>query len=116
MKTNNHLTKLTTELRKQASQTKADLWKAIADELEAPSRQHRVINLSRLNRYTNDNETVIVPGKVLGSGVLDHKLTIAALAFSKGAIERVAQAKGNCITIMELMKQNPQGKNAKVIG
>jgi large subunit ribosomal protein L18e len=104
------------ELRKEGSTQKAGIWSRIAEDLALPTRKRRVVNLSRLNRHTKANETVIVPGKVLGSGMLEHSIVIAAYSFSNGAKERIEQAKGKCISIQELVKQNPKGKDVRIIG
>ena len=113
---NIHMRELIAHLRKESTSQKAGLWSRIAEDLELPTRKRRIVNLSRLSRFTKANETVIVPGKVLGSGVLEHGLVIAALSFSEGAKERIEQAKGKCITIAELLKQNPKGKDVRIIG
>lgn len=114
--TNPLAVKLVGELKKEASLQKADLWKRIAEDIQKPSRQRRIVNLSRINRYAKSNETLVVPGKVLGSGSLTQSLTIAAFAFSNSAKQRIEEAKGKAITIEELMKQNPKGKNVRLIG
>jgi large subunit ribosomal protein L18e len=114
--TNTTTVELIASLRKESSVSKAALWSRIADDLEKPTRQRRVVNLSRLTRYTNANEVVIVPGKVLGSGVLGHNVTVAALAFSGGAKERIESAKGKALTITELLKQKPDVKKIRIIG
>jgi large subunit ribosomal protein L18e len=113
---NEHIVALIAQLRKESASQKAGLWTRIAEDLELPTRKRRVVNLSRLNRFTKANETVIVPGKVLGSGLLEHSIVVAAFAFSDGAKERIEQAKGKCITIAELLKQNPKGKDVRIIG
>jgi large subunit ribosomal protein L18e len=74
------------------------------------------VNVSQLNRYTKRGETVLVPGKVLGAGKIDHPLTVAAFAFSKLACSKIISAKGNCLSIPELMKKKPKGANVKIIG
>jgi len=114
--TNNTLKRLIQELRKLSSTEKNNIWKRIADDLERPTRIRRIVNLSRINRHTQPKETIIVPGKVLGSGDLEHELTIAAFAFSEGAKQRIIESKGKAISITELMKQNPKGKNIRIIG
>ncbi|MBI2565140.1 50S ribosomal protein L18e [Candidatus Woesearchaeota archaeon] len=114
--TNEQILSLISVLQKEASVNKIDFWKRIAFDLNKPSRQRREVNISKLNRHTQNNETVIVPGKVLGSGSLDHPLVIAALTFSQSARNIIEQAKGKCLTIGELLKQNPQGKNIRIIG
>lgn len=114
--TNTITQELIASLRKESSVSKIALWSRIADDLEKPTRQRRVVNLSRLSRSTKANEVVIVPGKVLGSGVLGHNVTIAALSFSGGARERIESVKGKALTISELLKQKPDVKQIRIIG
>ena len=112
---NQHLVDLIKELKILAIEKKVKLWKRIATELEKPTRIRRVVNLSRINKYCKDKETIIVPGKVLASGELDKKLTIAAFSFSDQALEKI-NGKSKAITIGELIKENPQGKKVRIIG
>ncbi len=114
--TNPVLQHLILELRKQGSMQNVPLWKRIADDLEKPTRQRRAVNLSRISRFTEENETVIVPGKVLGSGMLNHKLTIAAFSFSSGALEKINKVNAKAISINELMKEPVAGKRVRILG
>ncbi len=114
--TNPELSQLILELRKQSALKQVKLWKRIADDLEMPTRKKRIINVSRINRYTQPNEVIIVPGKVLGSGSLNHNLTVAAFAFSDTAKHVIENAKGSCLTIQELIKKNPEGKKIRIMG
>lgn len=104
------------ELKKESNSQKAGIWRRIADDLEKSTRKRRVVNVSRLNRTTKANETVIVPGKVLGTGVLEHEIIIAAYSFSQTAKKTIEQAKGKCLSIQDLLKQNPKGKDVRIIG
>ncbi|MDP7115849.1 MAG: 50S ribosomal protein L18e, partial [Candidatus Woesearchaeota archaeon] len=70
--TNDGMKTLIVELLKKASTDKIPLWKRVASDLSKPTRQRRIVNLSRINRFTKENETIVVPGKVLGDGLLDH--------------------------------------------
>ncbi|MFT4344029.1 MAG: 50S ribosomal protein L18e [Candidatus Woesearchaeota archaeon] len=114
--TNEELQALIAELRKAASDKKAPIWKRIASDLSKPTRQRRVVNLSRIDRYTGDNDIVIVPGKVLSSGELTHKVHVAAFTFSNQAKEKIAKAQGSAVSIAELLQKNPDGKKVKIIG
>ena len=91
------------------------LWKRIAYELEKPTRKRREVNISRINKYTKEGETALVPGKVLSMGELDKKITISGWKFSRSAEEKINKI-GNAITINELMKKNPEGKKVRIIG
>jgi len=88
----------------------------VADRLSR-SRQRRIaVNVSRLNRYTKKGETVVVPGKVLGAGKMDHPIHAAAFAFSDQARQKILEAKGKCLSILELAEKNPKGTDIKIIG
>jgi len=114
--TNPELISLIRSLRKKARESEAKIWRAVADHL-SQSRQRRItVNLSKLNRYTETGETVVVPGKVLGAGKINHSLNVAAFAFSKQARSKILKTKGKCMSILELMGKNPKGSGVKIIG
>jgi len=115
-KTNPALISLINELKKQANEKEAPIWKDIAKRLEKPLRNWPEVNLEKISKYTNDKETALVPGKVLSDGDLDKKITIAAWSFSEKAEEKIKKAGGKKITIEELMKSNPKGKDVRIMG
>ena len=115
-KTNQVLQSLVQELKKQAIEQKVGFWKRLALDLERPTRQRRAVNIFTLDQSTKDNETVVVPGKVLASGALSHKVNVAAWSFSEQAKEKIQKANGTCISLKELMKKNPTGKDVRIIG
>lgn len=114
--TNPELVELICFLKKQSRENKVKVWRDIAKRLAKPRRQGVAVNLSRLNRYTQKNDVVIVPGKVLGAGELAHPVTVAAFSFSKVAREKITATKGKCLSFDELIKKNPKGSNIKIIG
>src|SRR3989344_745942 len=114
--TNIILLKLVAELKKRSNEQEAQIWRRVANDLERPTRQRRVVNLSSISRYTKENEIIVVPGKVLGSGDLEHKLTISAFQFSDGAKEKIEKAGSKIIPLLELSKDNPSGKGIRIIG
>lgn len=114
--TNPILKSLISELKKRSSEQNVNIWKRLAIDLEKPTRQRRVVNLSRINRYTKENEIIVVPGKVLGSGSLNHKLIISAFQFSEGAKEKINKAGAKIISLEELSNSDPKGKRIRVIG
>jgi len=114
--TNPVLLQLIAELKKRSNEQNANIWKRLANDLEKPTRQRRVVNLSVLNRYTKDNDTVVIPGKVLGAGFLGHKLTISAFQFSDGARAKIHKAGAKIIPLLDLSKDNPTGKGIRIMG
>ena len=113
--TNPELVELIQDLKKKSREDKTELWRKIAERLSTSNRSRVALNVSRLNRYTKEGDTVAVPGKVLGAGKADHPMTIAAFAFSDRAQSKIMKAKGNCLSIRDLMETNPEGTNVKVM-
>lgn len=114
--TNPELVELIRFLRKQSRENDAMIWRDIAERLAKPRRRRISVNLSRLNRNTQRNEIVVVPGKVLGTGEINHPITVAAFAFSGKAKEKIKAGKGKYLSILELAKKKPKGSNVKIIG
>ncbi len=112
--TNIHLRRLVHKLRKYSRQYNAPIWRDVAEKLWKPRRQRIVVNLSTINRFTEEGDTVIVPGKVLGSGELDHGVVVAAWRFSRKALKEIKK-RGEALTIDDLLEKNPQGKGVKII-
>lgn len=114
--TNPELIKLIRSLKKQSRENKAEMWRDIAERLAKPRRKRITVNVSRLNRCTEKKGIVVVPGKVLGAGEINHPITVAAFAFSEKAKEKIKAARGKCLSFFELIKKNPKGSNVKIIG
>jgi len=114
--TNPELINLIRSLRKKAREGEARIWRVVANYLSRSRRRRITVNLSKLNRYTENRETVVVPGKVLAAGSLDHSLNVAAFAFSEQARSKILKSKGKCMSIPDLMEKNPKGSGVKIIG
>ncbi|MCD4702990.1 MAG: 50S ribosomal protein L18e [Methanosarcinaceae archaeon] len=102
-------------LKETARENDAPVWRDIAIGLEAPKRNHAQVNLSKLNRYTKENQMILVPGKVLGAGVIGHALIIGALGFSAAAQDKITSAGGKCMTIEQALDENPDGSGIRIM-
>ena len=102
-------------LRKTSTKHDVGIWKRVAELLARPSRKRPTVNVGKIQRYTNAGDIVIVPGKVLGSGIMSHKVTVAALNASVTARSAIVGAGGSLITIDELLKQSPKGRGITII-
>jgi len=103
MKTDIQKRKLIGDLKK----TKVAVWKRIASELEKSTKRMPSVNLYKISKYVREGETAVVPGKVLATGNLDKKITIAAFQFSDAALEKINKI-GKALTLQEALKQNPK--------
>ena len=113
---NPRLSALISNLKKSASVKKVNLYDRLAYDLELATRKRRVVNLSRINRFTESGETIVIPGKVLGSGALDHSLTIYAFSYSDGALEIIKNAKAKALPIEDLLAADVKGKKIRLLG
>lgn len=114
-KSNPNLISLIYNLRKQSYEEGVAIWKDVAVKLEKPTRNHAEVSIEHINKHTEEGEAVVVPGKVLSDGKLDHKVTVAALGFSKNAQAKIAKAGSEAISIAELAERNPKGSNVKIM-
>ena len=114
--TNPQLRKLVFYLRKAWRRNGARIWLDVARRLAKPRRKRISVNLSRINRHTSEGDVVVVPGKVLGAGLLRHPVTVAAFAFTRSARQKILEAGGKCLDIRELVELNPKGSGVKIIG
>ncbi|PSP42422.1 50S ribosomal protein L18e [Halobacteriales archaeon QH_6_64_20] len=113
-KTNPRLTTLIDELRTTAREEDSGVWSDIAARLEKPRRTHAEVNLGRIERYAREDETVVVPGKVLGSGVLNKPVTVAAMDFSGTARTKI-EGVGATMALEDVLEENPEGSDVRVI-
>lgn len=112
--TNYQLQQLLIELESKSRQSR--FWSRIVQDLKKPSRQRRIVNVYKINKFAREGETIVVPGKVLSVGDLDKKIDVAALNFSQEARTKIEKAKGKTLSISELFKQNPEGRNVRILG
>ncbi len=113
--THRGLQQLIIDLRKLSVKEKTPLWKRLSHDLSVATRKRCEVNLQKLEQVGNSDEIMVVPGKVLGHGLLTKKLTVAAFRFSDSA-KTLIQKNGKTISIRELMQSNPKGKKVRILG
>lgn len=113
--TNVYQKQLIESLKKKSIEDKTAIWKDVADKLEKPRRKKIEVNLSDIERNTEKNDFVVVPGIVLGSGELTKTVNVAAWRFSSAAKQKIKKSKGKMLTIEELVKEKPKGTGVKIL-
>ncbi len=103
-------------LRQAFKKNKAPIWRALEEELAGPRANRREVSVGRLAGITKAGEVVVIPGKVLGTGSLGHKLTVCAFSISEGAAKKIITAGGKVTTFEDLIKKHPDGKGVRIIG
>jgi len=104
------------QLRGASKKNNAPIWLRLAELAMKPSRARRVMNLGQLDKFVNDNDVVVVPGKVLGTGNMSHKITLCSFSISTTGAKKVTQSGGKLVDFTHLIKNHPTGKGVKIIG
>ncbi|MBM3309037.1 MAG: 50S ribosomal protein L18e [Candidatus Altiarchaeales archaeon] len=107
---------LVQQLKVAAKKQQSGLWAAVARKLGKSRRSRSEVNLHKINKHTAKGDIIVVPGKVLGDGSLEHQVDIAAYRFTEGAVKKISEAGGRALKIIELVKSNPKGSKIKIIG
>lgn len=114
--TNQLVINMVRELRQASSKNKAPIWSKLAQMVQKPTAAHRIINVGKLNSVTNDNDVVVVPGKILATGNISHKITLCSFSISTAAAKKITQAGGKIIGYSEMISKFPTGKGVRMIG
>ena len=83
------------------------VWKAVAKGLNRPRSRRYEVDLTRLERFAEENDTIVVPGIVLGDGQIKKRLTVAAVRFSAEARKKIEKAGGKCLAIEDVSREEP---------
>jgi large subunit ribosomal protein L18e len=102
-------------LRKAAIEQQSPVWKRVAEDLDKPVRQRRIVNIFKINSSSNDGETVVVPGKVLGEGELTKKVTVVAQSASDEARAKISKT-GQFMLLSDFVKKNPKPQKVRLLG
>ncbi len=70
-----------------------------------PKRQRVSVNLSKLDRMAAENEFIVVPGKVLGSGDIKKSINISAIDFSSSALQKLKLSKCKVVELSEVVSK-----------
>lgn len=103
------LRRLILKLEKAGRKEKCQLWVTAAELLALPRRRMVQVNVGKIEKLSADGQVALVPGKLLGDGIIEKKLSIAAYECTPGAKKKVEAAGGVVMPIEELFAKNPKG-------
>ena len=104
------------DLKEASRKNDAPVWKSVATRLEGSARNWPSVNVSKLEYNINKNGKALIPGKLMGTGIVTKKMTVAAYSFTDSAKEKIQSAGGKCLTYNEMIKATPKGTDIVVIG
>ena len=114
--TNQVVVQMVKELKQASSKNDAPIWSKLAKLALKTSSVRRVVNLTKINEVTKENAVIVVPGKVLGTGNVSHKITLSSFSISNSAANKIIESGGTIISFSEMIKKFPTGKGVIIIG
>ena len=101
-------------LERKARSEKIGIWREAARFLASGAATRTEVNVVRLAKL-GDVSAVFVPGKVLGTGNLERKLSVGAFSFSASARSKIEGAGGKTFTVEEFVKKFPEGSGVALV-
>ena len=114
--TNQVVIRMASDLKKASTKNDAPIWAKLAEYALKPSIARRDLNLNRIGQLTKENDIVVFPGKVLGTGNIPHKITLFSFSISNSAANKIVEKGGKLINHSDLVEQNPTGKGVVLLG
>ena len=104
------------DLKQASKKNEAPIWSKLADLALKQSSSRRTVNLTRINKITKESDVLFVPGKVLGTGNLYHKITLSSFSISASAANKIIKSGGSIMVYSDMIKKFPTGKGVKIFG
>ncbi|MBI2649452.1 MAG: 50S ribosomal protein L18e [Thaumarchaeota archaeon] len=102
-------------LERQGRKRKAPVWASASEILSRGSSTRVEVNVNHLTRFTGKKQPIFVPGKVLGTGVVEKGLVVGAYAFSSSARKKIEAAGGEAVGVEEFLKRYPEGSGVIIV-
>ena len=114
--TNQVVIQMVKTLRGASKKNNAPIWEKMAELALKPTRAKRTLNLGQIDKLALDSDVIVVPGKVLGTGNLSHKITLCSFSISATGAKKIIESGGKILDISQIIKNHPTGKGVKIIG
>ncbi len=100
-------------VRKEAGDSR--FWRSVEKLLSRSRSRMAEVNVGKIARLTGQGDRVVVPGKVLGKGEINHSVTVAALSFSSAALTKLRSAGCTVMRLDEFARFEQEGSGVKII-
>jgi len=113
--TNPELRKVVSQLKRISRKNNVRIWETVASLLSKPKRSRVAVNVGQIERHVSRGEIIVIPGRVLGSGAIESKVTVAAYKFTSQARDKIEKAGGKCLSLLTLAEKYPKGSGVRII-
>jgi large subunit ribosomal protein L18e len=115
MKQDSVRARLAHSFAKHSKSKNEKVWRDLARSLQKSRNNRSVVNVGEISRHSRDGSVVLIAGKVLGAGTIDHKVTVAAYSFSQAAMKKVLSSGGKCLNLGQLAESSIDAKGVIVL-
>lgn len=102
-------------LERAGKKNQAPIWLVASRRLGGPAAMKVQVNVGKLSRLAQSNDAMFVPGKVLGTGVVDKKIVIGAFSFSASAKGKIEASGGEALGVDEFIRKYPKGSGVRLV-
>ncbi|MDG6928840.1 MAG: 50S ribosomal protein L18e [Nitrososphaerota archaeon] len=99
-----------------AAAREAGVWKAARRAVDSSRGNMPKVNVGKLGRLADEGRPMLVPGKVLGGGGLEKKVTVGAVCFSSEARRKIERSGGEPLSIEDFVAKYRDGKGVLLVG
>ena len=85
------------ELKHASRKNNAPIWSSLAKSILKSSSIKKVVNLKKINDFSKEDNVIVVPGKVLGTGNISHKITLCSFSISNSAAKKIIDSGGQIL-------------------
>ncbi len=103
-------------LKRASKSSGASIWLDAARFLSRSASGTPYVNVGKISRLTGQSDVVLVPGKVLGGGVVSQRVIVGAYSFTESAVEKIRAAGGEALALPKFIERYPSGAGVKLIG
>jgi len=102
-------------LERAGKKNQAPIWLAASRRLGSPAATKVEVNVGKISRLAAPGGAFFVPGKVLGTGIIDKKVEIGAFTYSATARAKIEASGGSAMTVEEFLAKHPNGSGVRLV-
>jgi len=103
------------ELKRASRKNNAPIWSSIAKSMSKSVSLKKIVNIKKINDFSKASNIIVVPGKVLGTGNISHKITLCSFSISNSAAKKIIESGGQILKFNQLIEKYPSGNGIKII-
>lgn len=102
-------------LERAGKKNQAPIWLVASRRLGSPAGTKVQVNVGKVSRLAQAGGAVFVPGKVLGTGIIDKKVVIGAFSYSASAKAKIEASGGAALDVGEFLHKYPKGSGVRLV-